>query len=1001
MGTFTMTHANTPAIQVFDPRGLSVRGVGYLRRENASTPQPCITQQEYDGAGRAILSRDPRLFRLHQDGQTAVNQQNVFSLSDAVILAQNSDAGWRLGLRGAHGQSVEGWDQKLSQSRVAYDLQCRPVASFERAWQGPERCIARFTYASTEADAVRNLRGQLIRHDDTAGTLLFTGFSLNATPLQHGRAFIADPQWLVDWPESEPERDALLESERAITRLQCNAAGEPVSQTDALGNRQTFIHTCAGELREIRVKLAGPADETTLVRDIRYNAFAQIELQRAGNGVVSCATYRPEDGRLQHLKAHVTGQPALQDLTYEYDAVGNVTGITDAAEATHYHRNQRIEPVSRYRYDSLYRLIEASGRQLRNAAGGPQLPDFQCAADPGQLENYTRLYTYDEAGNLTIMQHQADSASRTELTAVARFSNRSLPEKANGELPDEQEIAFGHDPNGNRTGLQPGQTLQWDLRNQLRQVDQVVREDEPDDCEFYVYDGTGQRQRKIRRAYTGTLIRTHETRYLPGMEVRISAEETLHVLTIKAGRCTVQILHWQAEPPAGISQDQHRYSFTDHLGSSALELDKTALLISRESYYPYGGTCWWTGRNKLEASYKTLRYCGQERDATGLYYYGLRYYVPWCQRWLNADPAGIADGLNLYAMVHGNPIGHVDLQGLITVGEVFGAAAATLGRDGVSALAGGFVRYFAGQGLEQLASTSTDDPDARSVAPAANLALTLAGATVGAFAGGSMGVGAGSNIASRYSNNRAAQWAGAAIGGLVGAAAGAATPLYSYWSNPESLNAVAVSLITSAVGNLTRETGQRISAELGPRLSLPPSGVASALRTGVYGGLLFAGGMIREELPPLSDVAINAAVEGLDGVSIVIINAWRGGTFTRGTNALSRPNGLEVLYGWATRTAGSGLTASLTFMSTPLTGAIANPNLRMGAIAAMATLTELRTYLGQHVQRGIAALFRYDDADFVLDHFTQANSLWNGHPDIPTDNALPMIAFRSRASSLP
>ena len=1001
MGTFTMTHANTPAIQVSDPRGLSVRGVAYHRRERASVPEPCITQQEYDGAGRAVLGRDPRLFRLQQDGQTAANQQNVFSLSGAVVLSQNSDAGWRLGLFGAHGQRVKGWDQKLSQSRVAYDPQCRPVASFERAWQGPERCIARFTYAGTDADADRNLRGQLIRHDDTAGTLLFTGFSLNATPLQHDRAFIDDPQWLVDWPGSEPERDALLESERAITRLQCNAAGEPVSQTDALGNRQTFIHTCAGELREIRVKLAGLADETTLVRDIRYNAFAQIELQRAGNGVVSSATYRPDDGRLQHLKAYVTGQPALQDLTYEYDAVGNVTGITDAAEATHFHRNQRIEPVSRYRYDSLYRLIEASGRQARNAPGGPQLPEFQSAADPGQLENYTRIYTYDEAGNLTIMQHQADSASRTELTAVARFSNRSLPEKANGELPDEQEIAFAHDPNGNRTGLQPGQTLQWDLRNQLRQVDQVGREDEPDDCEFYVYDGSGQRQRKIRRAYTGTLTRTHETRYLPGVQVRTCADETLHVLTIKAGRSTVQILHWQTEPPAGIPQDQHRYVFTDHLGSSALELDDAALLISREGYYPYGATCWWAGRNKLEASYKTLRYCGQERDATGLYYYGLRYYVPWCQRWLNADPAGVADGLNLYAMVHGNPIGHVDFQGLITVGEVFGAAAATVGRDGVSALAGGFVRYFAGQGLGQLASTSTDDPDAQTVDPGANLALTLTGAAVGALAGATMGLGVGNNIVSRYSNNRTAQWAGATIGGLLGAVAGAATPLYSYWSNPESLNTVAISLISSALGNLTRETGQRISAQLGPSLSLPPSGVTTALRTGVYGGLLFAGGMIREELPPLSDVAINAFVEGLDGASIAIINARRGGTLTQGTNALSRPNGLEVLFGWATRTAGSGLTASLTFVSTPLTDAIANPNLRMGAIGAMATPTEARTYLGQHVQRGIADFFRYDDADFALDHFTPPNRLWSRHTDIPTDNDIPMRSFRPRSSSLP
>jgi RHS repeat-associated protein len=819
-----MTHANTPAIQVFDPRRLSVRGVAYHRRENASAPQPCITQQEYDGAGRAVLTRDPRLFRMHQDGQAAASQQNIFSLSGTVVLSQNSDAGWRLGLPGAHGQSVEGWDQKLSQSRVDYDPQRRPVATFERAWQGAERCIARFTYADNDADASHNLRGQLIRHDDSAGTLLFTEFSLNATPLQQSRTFIADPQWPVDWPESVPERDALLENAPAITRLHCNAAGEPVTQTDALGNRQTFLHTCAAELREVRLKLAGPAEETALVRDIQYNAFGQIERQCAGNGVISWATYRPDDGRLEHLKAHVTGQPALQDLTYEYDAVGNITCITDAAEATHFHRNQRIEPVNRYRYDSLYRLIEASGRQLRNAPGGPQLPDFQPAADPGQLENYTRIYTYDEAGNLKVMQHQADSASRTERTAIARLSNRSLPEKPDGELPDEQEIAIGHDLNGNRTGLQPGQTLLWDLRNQLRQVDQVVREDEPDDCEFYVYDGSGQRQRKIRQAYTGTLTRTHETRYLPGVEVRTSANETLHVVTIKAGRSTVQILHWQAEPPAGIPQNQHRYGFTDHLGSSALELDEAALLISRESYYPYGGTCWWAGRNKLEASYKTLRYSGQERDATGLYYYGFRYYVPWCQRWLNPDPAGVADGLNLFAMVHGNPLRFVDVQGLAGF-DTLAAVTATAAREGASAFIAAAAQY---------AATAVLSP--------ISWGVTVTGAVLGGASGAVSGYATANWAQNRLTVDDPHSWTpflAKASGAILGAALGAAPSLVGHF-NPAG-NTAAAAQIGSAFGTLFRELSFQKLLNAGPNNMIPGgpdivTGLTGSVVVGLAGG---------------------------------------------------------------------------------------------------------------------------------------------------------------------
>ncbi len=91
-------------------------------------------------------------------------------------------------------------------------------------------------------------------------------------------------------------------------------------------------------------------------------------------------------------------------------------------------------------------------------------------------------------------------------------------------------------------------------------------------------------------------------------------------------------------------------------GASCLELDSDAGVISQESYHPYGGTAWFAGRSEVEAGYKTVRYSGKERDATGLYYYGFRYYVPWLQRWGSPDPAGEIDSLNLYGFVQSNPI---------------------------------------------------------------------------------------------------------------------------------------------------------------------------------------------------------------------------------------------------------------------------------------------------------------------------------------------------------
>ncbi|WP_322619593.1 RHS repeat-associated core domain-containing protein, partial [Shewanella sp. YLB-07] len=80
-------------------------------------------------------------------------------------------------------------------------------------------------------------------------------------------------------------------------------------------------------------------------------------------------------------------------------------------------------------------------------------------------------------------------------------------------------------------------------------------------------------------------------------------------------------------------------------------------------YYPFGGTAVWSAKHTSEAKYKYVRYSGKERDATGLYYYGYRYYMPWMGRWLNPDPAWTVDGLNLYQMVRNNPLIYKDSDG--------------------------------------------------------------------------------------------------------------------------------------------------------------------------------------------------------------------------------------------------------------------------------------------------------------------------------------------------
>ncbi|WP_241837226.1 RHS repeat-associated core domain-containing protein [Salinivibrio sp. ML290] len=49
--------------------------------------------------------------------------------------------------------------------------------------------------------------------------------------------------------------------------------------------------------------------------------------------------------------------------------------------------------------------------------------------------------------------------------------------------------------------------------------------------------------------------------------------------------------------------------------------------------------------------------------ASGLVYFGYRFYVPHLGRWLNRDPLQEAGGINLYAYVNGDPLGYVDPDG--------------------------------------------------------------------------------------------------------------------------------------------------------------------------------------------------------------------------------------------------------------------------------------------------------------------------------------------------
>lgn len=667
----TSLHLNTPSLTAIDPRGLTVRTVQYHREHVTQTPQARVTRQVFGANGFLLEQWDPRQSALGAAG--VASQSNIYSLSGETVRTESADAGWRLVLRGEAGQRLHGWDSRKAHRQWHYDRLLRPVAVFEQAANEPRaRCVERLTYAAAEpAEAAGNRCGRLIRHADPAGVLFMDEYAIGASVIRQARRFRMSTA-PVDWPSSDDEQAEQLEPKAHATTWRYDALGALLEQVDAKGNRRHWRHGQQGWLTEVALTLKG--GKRHILMDNRvYNANGQAESERAGNGVTKVAKYATEDYRLLQMTLYRRDEATkpLQDLVYEYDAVGNILSLSDLAQTTQWHSNARIDAVSRYQYDTLYRLTQASGRENAGNSGSRAAPGRVTfgATDPGLWRNYTRHYTYDENGNLTRLRHvPSNGAGYTQDMCVAAGSNRALP----GAHGASQQWATMFDANGNLQTLGGGQQLGWNVSNQLTHATRVQREQGDADVEGYLYDGQGQRAAKIRSQRVAAKPHTHITCYLPGLCLHLQPNKRLSTLDIDTGGGRVTVLQWEHGRPSGMGDEQLSYSLLDHLNSHLLELDEQAQVLSQEHYYPYGATAWWATNGTQRANYKLRRYAGKERDATGLYYYGARYYAPWLQRWISPDPLGDVDGLNRYAMVLGNPLRFTDVEGgQTTFGEQF------------------------------------------------------------------------------------------------------------------------------------------------------------------------------------------------------------------------------------------------------------------------------------------------------------------------------------------
>ncbi|WP_060507088.1 RHS repeat-associated core domain-containing protein [Pseudomonas sp. NBRC 111124] len=674
--------SSTPTIAVFDNRGLAVRNIAYHCHPDAPvTRSEQISHHFYGARGFLAWRADPRL---HAAGLTNFNYNN--ELLGNVVRAQGVDNGTVLSLSSVGGQPLVAVNNiGIADDGTADDEQAvthtwyyedsgltgRLLSICEQASGETARDTERFIYGgNTPSEQALNLCGRKVGHFDPAGFVQTDSISLTDVPFSVTRRLLDD----AENPDRMVLGDNALGSATYTSLITTDALGATLITVDAAGNRQRMTYDLAGLPRGSSLTLNG-AKEQVIVQAVTHSATGATLREVHGNGVMTTFAYQAQTQRLagnrtERPGGHAAGACVLQDLSYTYDPVGNVTNVRNDAQEVYFWRNQKVVAENVYTYDSLYQLVKATGREMANSRWHEcHSPVPASGFDSSTHTNYTRTYDYDSAGNLLRMRHSAGATGNGYTTDIT-LSDRSNRGVLSTLTEDPAAVDLLFTPAGQQRTLQPGQQLNWTLRGELSSFEPLTRVDATNDGEYYRYDAQGQRSLKITRQQLKDTRQTRQVIYLQGLELRHrlngdDLEEALQVIGMTAtGAAHVRALHWKSGRPENIDNDQLRYSYPLLNGSSGLELDGAGKVISFEEYYPYGGTAMFMARSQVEADYKVFKYSGKERDTTGLYYYGFRYYQPWLGRWLSADPAASIDGLNLFRFCRNNPSTLTDNEGL-------------------------------------------------------------------------------------------------------------------------------------------------------------------------------------------------------------------------------------------------------------------------------------------------------------------------------------------------